>query len=121
MKKKIRKDNLFFLAIGIIIAGSISVTAATYFPINDVTYDNTKSGLQSTNVQGAIDELYNTCSSAISFGKYMYYAVNSHDIHIPSSSSVNRFETHTSSTLYRANLDGTNATEISSNTGGIGG
>ena len=33
----------------------------TYFPSNDVTYDNKISGLKSTDVQGAIDELYNVC------------------------------------------------------------
>ena len=46
---------------GIIICGSISVIAATYFPSNDVTYDNKESGLSSTNVQGAKDELYGVC------------------------------------------------------------
>ena len=35
--------------------------AATYFPSNQTTYDNSASGLSSTNVQGAIDELYNVC------------------------------------------------------------
>ena len=39
----------------------MGVYAATYFPSNDVTYDNSSSGLKSTDVQGAIDELYNTC------------------------------------------------------------
>ena len=33
----------------------------TYFPSNDVTYDNKISGLKSMDVQGAIDELYNVC------------------------------------------------------------
>ena len=47
--------------LGIISACTISVIAATYFPSNDVTYDNTESGLSSTNVQGAIDELYGVC------------------------------------------------------------
>ena len=41
--------------------GTISVYAVTYFPSKDTTYDNSNSGLESTNVQGAIDELYNTC------------------------------------------------------------
>ena len=39
------------------------VYAETYFPSNQVTYENTASGMQSTDVQGAIDELYNTCFS----------------------------------------------------------
>ena len=49
--------------LGVITAISINVIAATYFPSNDVTYDNTVSGLQSTNVQGAIDELYGVCTA----------------------------------------------------------
>ena len=59
--KKILKNRIFIFALGLSIAGSISVAAETFFPSNDVTYDNTESGLASTNVQGAIDELYNTC------------------------------------------------------------
>ena len=42
-------------------AAVVVVYAETYFPSNQVTYDNTASGLSSSNVQGAIDELYNTC------------------------------------------------------------
>ena len=37
--------------------------AAVTFPSNEVTYDNTDSGLSSTDVQGAIDELYGVCTS----------------------------------------------------------
>ena len=33
-----------------------------HIPSNEVTYDNQTSNLQSNNVQGAIDELYYTCS-----------------------------------------------------------
>ena len=47
--------------LGLISACTISVISATYFPSNDVTYDNSTSGLSSTNVQGAIDELYGVC------------------------------------------------------------
>ena len=64
MRKKtseILKKNLIGFVLGIISACTISVIAATYFPSNDVTYDNTESGLQATNVQGAIDELYGVC------------------------------------------------------------
>ena len=66
MKEKIKKIILGYLPgfiTGLIICGGISVIAATYFPSNDVTYDNKESGLQSTNVQGAIDELYGVCTS----------------------------------------------------------
>ena len=64
MKEKIKKIIFGYLPgfiTGIIICGIISVIAATYFPSNDVTYDNSTSGLSSTNVQGAIDELYGVC------------------------------------------------------------
>ena len=50
--------------IGILLCGTIGVMAITYFPSNDVTYDNSASGITSTNVQGAIDELYNTCKTS---------------------------------------------------------
>ena len=40
---------------------SRTYNAATFFPSNNVTYDNTESGLNSTDVQGAIDELYTSC------------------------------------------------------------
>ena len=66
MKEKIKKVIFGYLPgfiTGIIICGTISVIAATYFPSNDVTYDNTESGLSSTDVQGAIDELYGVCTA----------------------------------------------------------
>ena len=55
--KKIIFGYLPGFILGIISACTISVIAATYFPSNDVTYDNSESGISSTNVQGAIDEL----------------------------------------------------------------
>ncbi len=64
MKEKIKKIMIGYLPgfiTGLIICGAVSVIAATYFPSGDVTYDNTESGLESTNVQGAIDELYGVC------------------------------------------------------------
>ena len=64
MKEKTKKIILGYLPgfiTGLIICGTISVIAATYFPSNSVTYDNKESGLTSTNVQGAIDELYGVC------------------------------------------------------------
>ena len=60
MQEKIKKNLIGFI-IGVITAFSISVIAATYFPSNQTTYDNSVSGLQSTNVQDAIDELYGVC------------------------------------------------------------
>ena len=59
MRKLKRILSLFLVSI--LVVGNVSVAAATYFPSNQVTYDNTASGLESTNVQGAIDELYGVC------------------------------------------------------------
>ena len=64
--RKIKKIIFGYLpgfVLGVITAISISVIAATYFPSGDVTYDNTASGLESTDVQGAIDELYGICAT----------------------------------------------------------
>ena len=65
MKEKIKKFSKQYLigfVIGIVVCGGVSVIAATYFPSNQVTYENGTSGLESNNVQGAIDELYKTCT-----------------------------------------------------------
>ena len=59
--KEFSKSYLVGLILGIIVSGTIGVIAATYFPSNQTTYDNSESGLQSTNVQDAIDELYGVC------------------------------------------------------------
>ena len=61
--KKILKNRIFIFVLGLFIASSISVLAATYFESSAVTYDNKESGLTSTDVQGAIDELYNACKT----------------------------------------------------------
>ncbi len=73
MGKKIFKNRIFIFVLGVFIASSISVLAATYFESSAVTYDNTKSGLSSTNVQGAIDELYNECSLSMEAEDNIYY------------------------------------------------
>ena len=65
MKEKFRKvfkNSIFIFVLGVLVSGVVGVCAVTYFPSGDVTYDNTESGLESTNVQGAIDELYSACS-----------------------------------------------------------
>ena len=59
--KEFLKKNLIGFILGFVSVGVIAVYAETYFPSNNVTYDNKESGLTSTNVQGAIDELYKTC------------------------------------------------------------
>ena len=45
MQEKIKKNLIGFI-IGVITAFSISVVAATYFPSNQTTYDNSVSGLK---------------------------------------------------------------------------
>ena len=63
MKKEYIKTNLIgFIIAGIIVSGVV-VCAAVTFPSNEVSYSNTESGLNSNNVQGAIDELYETCTA----------------------------------------------------------
>ncbi len=66
MKERIKKIIFGYVPgfiTGLTICGCISVIAATYFSSNDVTYDNTESGLKSKDVQGAIDELYTECTT----------------------------------------------------------
>ena len=63
------KKYLLGFILGIVSAGVVIVYAETYFPSNDVTYDNKESGLASTNVQGAIDELYTECTKEPTAGE----------------------------------------------------
>ncbi len=46
----------------------VTVSAITYFPSNQTTYDNSNTGMSSTNVQDAVDELYNVCVPPIPLG-----------------------------------------------------
>ena len=69
MKKKLR---IIGVILGVTVLTSIaSVYAVQSVNSNDVSYDNSTSGLSSTNVKGAIDELYNAYSSPIEAG-YTY-------------------------------------------------
>ncbi len=103
MVKRLFKSKIFLCILTVLITGTVSVYAVTYFPSNQVTYDNKTSGLKSSDVQGAIDELYNTCSSAVSSGDYLYYVVNNASMrgNTPSGS------------LVRITLDGKNETILS--------
>ena len=59
--KKFVKSNIKVIIafiLGISIAGSIGVYAATVIASSNVEYSNTTSGLTATTVQGAIDEIY---------------------------------------------------------------
>ena len=61
--KEFLKKYLIGFILGFVSVGIVAVYAETYFPSNDVTYDNKASGLSSTDVQGAIDELYGVCTA----------------------------------------------------------
>ena len=61
--KKYLKTNLIAFIIGGLLISGVAVYAAITFPSNEVSYDNKTSNLNSINVQGAIDELYKTCTS----------------------------------------------------------
>ena len=79
MKKigKIIKKNKMLL-VGIIIVGIIfgGVVYASTVASSSVSYSNSSSGLSSTNVQGAIDELYEMSTTRINRLKHMYCGEN---------------------------------------------
>ena len=60
--RKYIKSNIIGFVIAMVIMSGFAVYAAVTFPSKDVTYENGTSGLESNNVQGAIDELYKTCT-----------------------------------------------------------
>ena len=82
MKKlrKLLKTNIKIVLafiIGGIVFGTIGVYAATTLLSQSVYYNNSTSGATSTNVQGAIDELYtrsNTWINPMNMGTPQYYA-----------------------------------------------
>ena len=115
MKQKIRKlfkKRVFLCILMVLITGAVSVYAVTYFPSNQVTYDNKTSGLKSSDVQGAIDELYSTCSSAMAAGDYLYYAVNRYGFNLEL--FPNGY------TLYRCNSSGGSCSQIAISSSSIG-
>ena len=59
--KEFSKKYLIGLILGITSAVVVVVYAAASFPSNQTTYNNGTTGMSATNVQTAIDELYNTC------------------------------------------------------------
>ena len=83
MKYKIKKEyiktnSIGFIIVGIIVSGWFVFSAVT-FPSNEVSYSNTESGLVSTNVQGAIYELYKDCKGIITAGGKDFEPVTSGD------------------------------------------
>ena len=71
MKKYYIKKNIIGFIVGVILCMGTFVYAAVTFPSNEVTYDNTESGLSSTNVKGAIDELYTECTKEPTAGDHI--------------------------------------------------
>ena len=66
--KKIWKDNvklILIVTIAIVLASGATYAATTMYDSNTVSYDNTSSGLRSTNVQSALDELYGNVAQVI--------------------------------------------------------
>ena len=66
--KKVLKNRMFIFVCGGLFFSTVSVFAITYFPSDQVTYDNKTSNLKATQVQSAIDELYNICNTSGSGG-----------------------------------------------------
>ena len=59
--KAFSKKYLIGIIIGLIFVTVVGVSASAVFPSNQTTYNNGTTGMSATNVQTAIDELYNTC------------------------------------------------------------
>lgn len=69
---KIYRSNVYFLLLGLVIGSllsGITVYAVTISSSN-VLYDNTNSGIQSTNVEDAIDELYKDASGKLALNTF---------------------------------------------------
>ena len=62
--KGLFKNRIFIFVLGGIVFGTVGVGATSLIYSSDVTYDNTSSGLSSTTVQGALDELYEKAKNA---------------------------------------------------------
>lgn len=80
--KKIIKNNLKVLVgmiIGTMVTGT-GVYAATVINASDVSYSNASSGMTSTNVQGAIDELYSDSKKNLDFIDETVGADFAHDV-----------------------------------------
>ena len=65
MINKLLKSRIFFLCLGLLIAGSVGAIYAASVASSDVSYDNTNSGSSATTVKDAIDELYSKAIDGI--------------------------------------------------------
>lgn len=78
-KKIYLKSNFKSLLIAILLFIGIWVYANVTFASDDVSYDNVSSDLKSTNVKGAMDELYKMCKGVINVGGQDIETVTSGD------------------------------------------
>ena len=67
MRKIWEKNSklILIVTIAIVLASGVTYAATTMYDSNIVGYDNTTSGLRSTNVQSALDELYGNIAEVI--------------------------------------------------------
>ena len=69
IKKKIISNTITGVLVAVIVSG-IGVGAVTLLASSEVTYNNTNSGATSSNVQGAIDELYELANNQDYYDPY---------------------------------------------------
>lgn len=81
------KKNICGFIVGVIVAGSIGVYAIN-ISSNNVTYDNTNSGSSSSNVKGAIDDLYDQADNCITTKAPKYF-----EFGVPTTSSTQDYTT----------------------------
>lgn len=94
--KQAIKNNIVGFILGAFIFGTVGVSAATYYASKDVSYDNSSSGLKSTDVQSAIDELYQLAN------KKTVYSWNTSSIKIGESTISDLKSTRTSKPYYES-------------------
>ena len=94
VKDKSKKTTTFLVGmnLGIILAAG-TASAAILYQSSQVSYSNSSSGLSSTTVQGAIDELANECEPYIEFS-IQYHQTSS------SSAATYRYEVKAGTTWY---------------------
>ena len=78
MKTFIKKNIRFIIVVVVCITCSVLTTFATEYLFNssEVKYDNTQSGIQAGDVQGAIDELYACASNYATYNQRLTNAEN---------------------------------------------
>ena len=68
--KKVWKENakmILTIVISVALASGVSYATVTMYASNTVSYDNTYSGLDSDNVQGALDRLYVSANNYVAY------------------------------------------------------